>query len=51
MDITDYLVWKFVALVALAFAYGLWKGLNGRRLEEPLDKPPQGPDQQGTPGR
>ena len=33
MDYTDWMLWKLVAFVALAFVYGLWRGLTGQPLQ------------------
>lgn len=29
MDYSDWLLAKFLAVIVLAFLYGLWKGLSG----------------------
>jgi hypothetical protein len=31
VEITDYMVWKFVGLVVLAFVYSFWKAFKGRK--------------------
>jgi hypothetical protein len=30
MEFTDWMVWKFWVLVALALIYGIWRGFTGR---------------------
>lgn len=30
MEFTDFMIWKFIALVAAAFAVGIYKGWRGR---------------------
>jgi hypothetical protein len=43
MEFTDYMLWKALAIVALAFLYGVWRGATERTdtqrpKAEPLDK-------------
>lgn len=42
MEYTDYLVWKLVAIVALAFVYGFIRGINGLPLR-------RGPTEEAAP--
>lgn len=28
MEFSDYMIWKAVAIVVIAFFYGIWRGLN-----------------------
>lgn len=30
MEFTEYMLWKAIAIVVLAFAYGVWRGATGR---------------------
>jgi hypothetical protein len=30
MEITDWMLWKGIAIVVAACVYGFWKGLTGR---------------------
>jgi hypothetical protein len=41
MEYTDYMIWKALALFALAFLGGLFGWFNPWREEEPRDKPPE----------
>jgi hypothetical protein len=31
MEFTDYMLWKALALVAVAAIYGFWRGLKGKK--------------------
>jgi len=31
MEITDYLIWKGIALCVIAFVWQFWKGFTGRK--------------------
>ena len=42
MDYIDYMLWKLVILVALAFVYGFWRGINGLPLQ-------RGPNEEAMP--
>lgn len=43
---TDFMIWKLIALVALAFLWGLYCGITGRPTgRERSDKPAERPDQ------
>jgi hypothetical protein len=43
VEITDYMLWKALVLVGLAFLWGLLRGFTGKSLErEPPDAPPVG---------
>jgi hypothetical protein len=39
MEFTDYLVWKFIGLCALAFVYRFWMAFTGRSGGEQSDRP------------
>jgi hypothetical protein len=31
MNYEEFLIWKFIAVVAIVAVYEFWKGLNGRK--------------------
>lgn len=46
MEFSDYMLWKALALVALAFLWGIYCGWTGRELNG--QKPQQAPREEGT---